>query len=191
MSNTSAPNGLTYMFPLNGTEPNIATRRAPILYTNPNSIGYGDPVIQSGGYIDKWSSGVMTGVFYGCEYTDSTYGWVISKAWTAPSTAVSGSVEAIISVDNTAVFQIQAGNSSTTGVTIAQVGLNAAFGSVGAPSSGNSTAYLDVTTISTTSTLPVKIVGFGTSPTNDVNSAYNWVQVIMNNQSYNLGTTGA
>jgi hypothetical protein len=192
MSNTSAPNGFTYMRRLDGAEPNDASNKYPILYTQTDKMGYGDPVILVGGYLDIWASGLATGIFRGCEYVDSSIGFTWSKAWTTPSTAVSGTVYGYICDDPMAVFQVQVGGSTTTGVVFTQVGLNASPGGVGAPNtSGISVAYLDETTVSTTSTLPFRIVGLGTSVTNDALSAYDYVQVVLNNSSYKVGVVGA
>ena len=193
MSNTQAPNGFSYMRRLDGAEPNDATNLYPILYTYNSNIGSGDPVILTGGYVQKWSSGAVTGIFRGCTYVDSINGQQYSKAWLQPSTAVSGSVYAIVNDDPMAVFQVQVGGSTTSGVVATQVGLNASPAGVGSPNSstGISVAYLDYTTVSTTSTLPFRIVGLGTSPTNDATAAYDWVQVVMNSQAYKVGVTGA
>lgn len=193
MSNTQAPNGFQYTRRLDGASPNDATNVYPILYTQSDKMGFGDPVILVGGYIDKWSSGLATGVFQGCTYTDSIQGTVFSKAWFAPSTAVSGSSFATVCDDPMAVFTVQVGNSTTAGVVGTQVGLNASPGGVGTPnaSTGISVAYLDYATVSTTSTLPFRIVGLGLSPTNDVASPYDYAQVVLNNQSYKVGVVGA
>lgn len=192
MSNTSAPNGFQYTRRLDGAVPNDATNTYQILYSQTDKMGWGDPVILVGGYLDKWASGLATGIFQGCTYVDSVNGITYSKAWFAPTTAVSGTVTAKVCDDPMAVFTVQVGNSTSAGVVNAQIGFNAAPGGVGTPNAqtGISVAYLDYATVSTTSTLPFKIVGLGLLPTNDVTAAYDYVQVILNNQSYKLGTTG-
>ncbi len=192
MSNTSAPNGFKYMRRLDGAEPNDASNQYPILYTQTDKMGYGDPVILVGGYLDIWASGSVTGIFQGCQYVDSTNGFTYSKAWTTPSTAVSGTVVGIVNDDPMAVFQVQVGNSTTAGIVFTQVGLNISPGGVGAPNSaGISVAYADYATVSTTLTLPFRIVGLGTSVTNDATAAYDYIQVIMNGSSYKTGVVGA
>ncbi len=192
MANTQAPNGFNYVRRLDGAEPNDASNRFPILYTETSKMGYGDPVILTGGYLDIWASGSVHGIFQGCTYVDSTNGYTLSKAWTTPSTAVSGTVYGIVCDDPMAVFNVQVGGSTTTGVVFTQVNLNVSPAGMGAPNAaGISVAYADVTTVSTTLTLPFRIVGFGTSPLNDTTAAYDTIQVVMNGQSYKTGVVGA
>lgn len=196
MANTYAPFGLRYIGRRDGAEPNYALNTRPIYYTDSNKIAFGDPVktVTSGisqGYASLSSTNSqILGVAFGVQYVDSNLGLVERPAWTAPSTAVASSVTAKIVSDSDAVFEIQVGN-LTTALTQTSIGLNAAMGGLGVPSttSGISAAYLDGATIATTNTLPLRIVGFGTSITNDPTSAYPVVQVVFNNSDA-VNTTG-
>ncbi len=192
MSNTQAPNGFSQLNLYNGASPNYAMTTRQIAYDNSHSIGTGDPVEElNTGYIDIASGSTTTilGIFLGCEYTDSIRGKVWSRSWNHPSTAVAGTVQALVCNDPNAQFLVQAGG-STTAIGLADIGANAYFGGAGAPNTaGSSVAYLDQTTINTTNTLAFRIMGLGQSPNNDNTSGYNWVIVKMNNQAYNT-TTG-
>jgi hypothetical protein len=163
----------------------------PIYYTDTNKIAYGDAVktVSSGvaqGTLDIATTNAQyAGVFIGCTYTDSVLGYVERPAWTAPTTAVLGSVNAKYIPDQEAVFEIQVGN-LTTAVTQTSIGLNAAFGGLGSPTttSGISNAYLDGATIATTNTLPLRIIGYSqgffNGAANDPTSANPVLLVTMN-----------
>ena len=195
MSNTNAPYGFQQSSTITGASPNYSVVHRQIASNNTNKIGSGDVVIElSTGYIDiaLSTSNPVLGVFNGVSYYDTALQTVVrSQAWFAPTTALSGSISAAIIVDPQGTYKVQSGGSSTTGVTLANVGLNATFGGQGNPvnGSGISQAYLDVTTISTTNSLPFRIVGFGAAPNNDTTSAYDTVIVKINTQTYNQ-TTG-
>lgn len=198
MTNTLAPFGFRYVSRVDGGEPNYAITNRPIASTNTNKIGFGDPVKTGAvgatflqGYIDIAATGAqMTGIFIGCSYVDSVLGYVERPAWTAPSTAVAGSVMAKYIPDADAMFEAQVGN-LTTPLTQANIGNNANFGGAGTPNtlSGISIAYIDGATIATTNSLNFRIVGFGPGVNNDPTSANPVVQVILNNSDYNT-TTG-
>lgn len=195
MANIQAPFGFQQSSTITGASPNYVVVHRQISSANTNKIGRGDPVIElSTGYIDiaLSTSNPILGVFDGVEYYDTSLQktqWL--PAWYGVTTGLSGSILAAIIVDPQATYKVQAGNSSTTGITFANVGLNVTFGGQGNPvnGSGVSQAYIDVATISTTNTLPFRIVGFGGTPNNDITSAYDTVIVKINTQTYNQ-TTG-
>lgn len=195
MSNIQAPFGFQQSSTITGASPNYVVVSRQIASNNTNKIGKGDPVIElSTGYIDiaLSTSNPILGIFDGLEYYDTSQQKVLwQPAWYGQSTGLSGSILASIIVDPQATYKVQAGNSSTTGIVFGNVGLNVTFGGQGNPvnGSGVSQAYLDVTTISTTNTLPFRIVGFGGAPNNDPTSAYDVVIVKINTQTYNQ-TTG-
>lgn len=195
MANTQAPFGFQQSSTITGASPNYVVVHRQISSANTNKIGRGDPVIElSNGYIDiaLSTSNPILGVFDGVEYYDTSLQktqWL--PAWYGVTTGLSGSISAAVIVDPQATYKVQAGISSTTGVTFADVGSNATFGGQGTPvnGSGQSVAYLDVTSISTTNTLPFRIIGFSGAPNNDIASAYDTVIVKINTQTYNQ-TTG-
>ena len=195
MSNTQAPFGLQQSSTITGASPNYAVVHRQISSANTNKIARGDAVIElSTGYIDiaLSTSNPILGIFDGVQYYDTSLQktqWL--PAWYGVTTGLSGSILAAVIVDSQSTYRIQAGNSSTTGVTFANIGLNATFGGQGNPvnGSGVSQAYLDVATISTTNTLPLRIIGFSAAPNNDITSAYDTVLVKINTQTYTQ-TTG-
>ena len=195
MSNTQAPFGFQQSSTITGASPNYSVVHRQISSANTNKIARGDAVIElSTGYIDiaLSTSNPILGIFDGVQYYDTSLQktqWL--PAWYGVTTGLSGSISAAVIVDPQGTYKVQAGPSSTTGVTLANVGLNATFGGQGLPVSGSgiSQAYLDVATISTTNTLPFRIIGFAGVPTNDTTSAYDTVIVKINTQTYNQ-TTG-
>ena len=194
MSNTQSPNGFQQSSTITGASPNYVVVHRQISSGNTGSIGAGDPVRElSTGYIDVAlsTSNPILGVFTGVEYYDTAQQKKIwAPAWTGVTTALSGSILASVVVDPQATYRVQAGGASTA-VTLANIGLNATFGGQGSPAtgSGQSVAYLDVTSISTTNTLPFRILGFAGLPSNDSTSGYASVLVKINTQTYNQ-TTG-
>lgn len=62
----------------------------------------------------------------------------------------------------------------------------------GSTTSGASGETIDLTTIATTATLPLKLVGWPNRPDNNIGDAYNNAYVMMNNQVFKggTGTTG-
>lgn len=195
MSNTQAPFGFQQSSTITGASPNYSVVHRQIASNNANKIGRGDPVIElSNGYIDiaLSTSNPILGIFDGLQYYDTSQQKTLwQPSWQGQATGLSGSIKAAVIVDPQGTYAIQAGNSSTTGVVFGNVGLNATFGGQGNPvtGSGVSQSYLDITTISTTNTLPLRIVGFGGSPSNDTTAAYDTVIVKLNTQTYSQ-TTG-
>lgn len=194
MSNVQAPNGFTQLGLQTGSAPNYAMNTYEIAYNNAHTIGFGDVVEQlSTGYIDlaSGSTSLILGIFQGCQYFDTGQNKVVYQpAWTAPSTAVSGTVFAKVVDDQNATFLAQAGG-TVPALTVADIGANVTYGGNGAPNtlSGISTAYIDASTKNTTNTLAFRIVGLGQNVDNDVTANYDWVRVKMNYQAYNQ-TTG-
>ena len=193
MSNVNSPFGLRAVRKVDGTAPNYAVVKRQILYSDPTAIGQGDLVIDAGsGYLQKGvyndTNSDFYGVFDSCQYYDTVQAKTIfSNQWPASGTALTGSVFANIIVDTDLIFEVQ--SSGGTGVTLAQIGLNATF--VAAPTvatTGLSTLALDETSIQTTSTLPLRITGLSERFNNDNTSEYNIVEVILNASAFNNRT---
>jgi hypothetical protein len=179
------------------------TQVAGIDYATAN-IFFGDPVFRLTTGNVGTLAGVTTGpgpsttpiagVFVGCKYLSTSQKRTLwSNYWpgsdvTSTNMAVT---ESYIINDPNAQFLAQAGPASnTTGLTLAQVGLNVQFAyGAGNPATGISGAYIDLgTPPATTSTLPfrvVQLVGaysflpavFGSTQT----GAYNFAVVAFNN----------
>lgn len=107
----------------------------------------------SGGAID------MLGIFVGCTYTDPTLGYVLhSTMW--PASTVAADAMAYVVCDPDVLFEIQASAAIPTNARIIY-GKNAAFVQT-APSVAfkASRVTLDVTTLATTATHPVRIIDY-------------------------------
>ena len=203
MANTNLPYGLKFLG-MAGSPPTNASlreRRNAILSTDTTAIYTGDLVRQSAnGYWVQWTpttvANLLVGVFAGCRYSSvSQQTPVPSKFW--PGTdAASGSILAqVIPAAGSPLFRIQ---TDATGVTLAEIGLNFDI-AVGTGANGISGAYLDVTTSTTATTAPLKLVdlwvnysmgnnpeGAGSSSTlapGTQAGAYNWAVVQLNNIS--------
>ncbi|HUC64586.1 MAG TPA: hypothetical protein VMA53_04100 [Stellaceae bacterium] len=160
-----------------------------IAFNNTHVIAKGDPVISlATGFIDLWASGVIRGVFWGCEYLDPVSNYVNwFNAWKAPTLPAGTQVTAYIIDDPDLVFEIRAG--SGLQVTQGNVWNNAAIQGMGSPSvAGLSTATL--TGIATTASLPLRISGLSQKIGNDNTSPSNIVEAIFNNFELRPGQTG-
>ncbi len=183
MSNTFAPTGFQFIRNYLNGAPTYQTTKNAMAYNNPNTIGKGDVVlINSSGLVDiaAATDHPVFGVFDGVQYFDTALQKTIfSNSWTAPSTALSGSVMATVITDPYAVFSVQSGAAGLGPVTQANVGENANTVVV-APQSGTglSNQYLNQATIATTNTFQFRIIGLGAGLLNDNTSANNYVEVI-------------
>ena len=187
MSNTNAPNGFQYFGRLEGGAPTNGFSTRSISSSDGSSVGYGDPVTSLGtGYVTLSTAGStqIDGIFYGCEYLSTTLGrWVWSNIW--PGSGATGDVVAHICSDPQATFVVQSDN---TAIAFADIGANINF-VAGTPNATTqfSTSSVGQSTISTTNTLPFRIIGLlsqeappGSNGT-DNTSAYNRVIVAANN----------
>ena len=195
MANTFAPFGFRPSRLRGSSIPNYAQQQnKPILNTNTNKIYWGDPVqINTSGYIDTLSPGTSTyyGIFLGCQYVDSLTGPVKSPYWTGASTAVAGSVEALIVTDPSMLWEVQVGGSTSVGVPFGNIEQNVQFAyGTGNTSSGMSGAYIDLgTSPANTATLPFRVTNLVLLPNNDNTGPYNIIEVRFNNFLSNT-TTG-
>lgn len=191
-TNTYAPNGFQMVNQFQGYAPNYTLTTRLIAKANTNKIGYGDVVRSlTTGYIDiaATTNTQVLGVFFGCQYYDtaqqSGFGQQFSRQWTGVTTSTSD-ILAFVCQDPTAVFQAQV--SGTTPITTSSIGLNVNFTANGSPNSiGFSVAAVDQTTVSTTNTLPFRIIGLSQQATlnglplpTTVPTANGYVQVRLN-----------
>jgi hypothetical protein len=183
MAATAAPYGFKPQGNVISAAYNHKTRLFGITSGYATNIGYGDPVIPvTAGTIqrDPMTTALTApgclGIFLGCSYTDPNTSQKIFKQFWPASTVASDAV-AYVFDDPEGVFQIQAD------ATLAQTALfaNAALVST-APSTttGNSKVVLQASSINSTSTLPVRIIGFVNSPFSAVGDAFTDVFVRFN-----------
>ena len=214
MANVNAPFGLRQQQSAMGAPSNFEMIYRQIAYNDTTKIFTGDPVKQlASGYCSQWTAGTavsqMIGIFAGVEYLSTATGKIQSSpfwpgadvASTAQSTIVAKIIPVNLAMPSTFVAQ-----SDGTGVAFADIGqtIDIAVGT-GSTANGISGAYLDTTTMSTTATLPFRIVGLygglpgaggalgiqpgSTGPyAGSSTGAYNWVIVRAN--SAGAGSTG-
>lgn len=180
MASTAGPNGLRPVNLIGGQVYAGSTRMFSILNGYTTSIFYGDAVkIAADGTVQKdTGTNAMTpvGIFLGCGYTDPTLGYSIEKQYWAASTVATDAI-AYVADDPDAVFQIQANGA----VPLTATGGNAALvQTAGNTSTGNSLVSLNASSVNTTNTLPVRIIGFVQGPMSTVGDAFTDVLVIWN-----------
>lgn len=159
MASTATPYGLIPINLIGGQSFAGSTRMLPIANGLATNIFFGDVVkCVNTGVIDK-DTGTATltpiGVFMGCNYTDATYGFTARQMWTA-STVATDAV-GVICDDPDTLFRIQANAAMTQTMLFNNAGV--VQGS-GVAASGNSAVSLDVSTVATTDSLPLRIVGW-------------------------------
>jgi hypothetical protein len=190
-----SPNGLQWIRQRNASAPNFQTNIYYIKQGYASAIAFGDLVytIASGGnqgYIAPYAEAGshVLGVFYGVlPYYDLTLQTEVSKQFWAGTENPSGDVQALIIDDPNAVFLAQCNGGP---IVTSSRGQNIDFGGGGAPNGqGLSVGYLDFATLATTSTLPLRIIGWSTKsqPTYDPTTAtsanqptYNYAEVVFN-----------
>lgn len=198
MANTFAPYGFKWIGSLSGRDFTGSLQPRLIAYNDTTAIYTGDPVTSlSTGYITRSTAGTTTiaGIFYGCEYLSQALGYTVnSPYWPGSDAASTTTITALICNDPTAIFQVQAGG-STTAVGIANIMENINF-AIGTPdtSAKISGAYADQTTLSpSTTTRPFRVIGLVTTPPGvngtDITTGYNNILVTFNNQDFKT-TTG-
>jgi hypothetical protein len=187
-TNNNAPNGFQYFGRLEGGAPTAGLTRQFVSSGDTSSLGYGDPVqYNTSGYVTAVASSPTTqlaGIFYGCDYVSTALQKRVWLNYWAGSGA-SGDVTVRVCTDPDAMFIAQSDN---TAIASTNIGLNINYVS-GTPNSTTqfSTAAVGESTISTTTTLPFRIVDMysavappGTNGTNN-SAAFNRIIVAPNN----------
>lgn len=204
MANSNNPYGLRYIGQRGSGPTNSANeeRRNGILYTNNTAIYTGDLIRQSAnGYLYQWTATtpayLMYGVFAGCRYSSNSQQTVVpQKYWPGTDAAANSVLAQYIpaALAPSAVFVIQ---TDATGITVADIGMNCDIAvGTGSAITGFSGSYLDVSTITTATTAPLRIIdlwanySMGNSPEGPGSSstlaagtqagAYNWAVVALN-----------
>jgi hypothetical protein len=162
---------------------------------NSNVIYFGTPVIPlSTGYIDVVGAAAggtvgLLGAFMGCKYVASTTGkptW--SNYWPGSGANSSHPVEAWVADDPMQIFIVATDASWTNKATArAAVFANANFssGTSGSTTTGMSSGALAISTIATTNTLNLRILGWEEDPSNSDFSASGVGAIIRLNNHYN------
>ena len=185
MANTNAPYGFR-QYQGTGSAPTYEQVTALIAAADTTKVFFGDPVVPlNTGYIAQASSNSVqiAGIFVGCKYLSvSQKRTVWSNYW--PGADNNGDVTAYIVNDPNAKFVAQ---TDATGAVQGDVNANVGFAiGTGNQSNGISGAYVDMSTVNTTATLPFRIVSLVTQPPGAPGTeagAYNTVVVAFNNVS--------
>jgi len=162
---------------------------------NSTAIYQGSPVIPlSTGYIALVGAAAggsvgLLGAFMGCKYVSSTTGKPIwSNYWPGSGADSNHPVEAFVADDPMQLFLIGSDATWTSKATArAAVFANAAFasGTSGSTTTGMSSATLGVSTINTTNTLNLRIMGWMDDPSNADFSAAGIGAVVRLNNHFN------
>lgn len=183
MATTLAPYGLR---PVNliGGQPYAGSTRlikianayaANIFYGQPVSINSTGVVIAETGTTTVAATGVV-GIFAGCTYTDPNLKYKVFKQYWPTGTVATDAFAYVID-DPDVVMQGQANGI----VAQTDLGANIGFGtSAGDTLSGNATTPLGQSTIATTQTLPLRIVGFVDAPDSAIGDTYTDILVKWN-----------
>jgi len=189
MANLDAPFGLR---PARTSISSQQQNRYRIAANYNTSIFQGDLVAMvTGGGIERVAaggSGLILGVFNGCEYTDPTTGKPTFSNYYPASTNAADIMANVID-DPNAVFEIQADAAFPVADLAGNYDILATAGDT---VSGTSRIELEVGTAdSTVATLPLKAIDISQDPENsDVSSANTNVIVKINNHLFSGGTAG-
>jgi hypothetical protein len=172
MATTAAPFGFRPVGVLGAGTFSGATRQYKVTNSYGTSIFYGDVVkLVAAGTVEK-DTGTSTltplGIFVGCSYTDpGTNQPTYAQMWTASTSATD--IKAYVVDDPNIVFQAQSDEA------IAQTGLGnnyAVVQTAGSTTIGTSKNAVDGSSLATTKTLPVKLIGFVDGPNSSVGDTY-------------------
>lgn len=189
MANTNKPFGLR---PLGNLSATGAQKQYGYLIASGygTAIYQGDLVVVYDGYIIKYDAAThaaATGVFNGCQYNDPTRTdkptW--KNYYPGSITPNIGSIVCEVLDDPNQLFLIQADGA----VTQANIGKNAdpTASTTGSTYSGISNGSLGSASIAKTAALTFKIVGFSTSPSNEIGT---YAQVVVKINQHQYGSVG-
>ena len=189
MANQDAPFGLR---PSRSSISANTQNRYRIANNYGTAIFQGDLVAMvTGGGIERVAaggSGLILGVFNGCQYTDPTSG---KPTWSAyyPGSVAADDIMATVIDDPNATFEIQADDTFPVADLAGNYDIVATAGDT---TSGRSNLELEVGTAdSTVATLPLKAIDISQDPENsDTSSANTNVIVKINNHLFSAGTAG-
>ena len=170
----------------------------PITANYPTSLFLGDLVTFTNGQLVRYntsgSSTIGAGAFWGCTFTDPSGIVQIQKYWPGAQAVKPGTTPfANVIVDTNTIFTIQV----TAPYAWADLSKNAdvTFATPGNTLTGESGMQLDQSSVATTNTLPLHVLGFDPIPGNvptvgGTSVAFANVLVKLNNTLINAGATG-
>jgi hypothetical protein len=189
MANTNGAFGLRPVGVQGSGANTTGTTEYRIASGNTNAIYQGSPVIPlSTGFIDIVGAAAggtvgLLGVFWGCEYVSSTTGEkVFSNYWPGSGADSNHPVKAFVYDNPSQTYVITSSASLTSEATArGHVFANANF----AAGTSGSTATLGVSTIATTATLHLRIIGIQDDPENQDYTAAGIPLIVRLNNSFN------
>ena len=193
MSTTATPYGSRPIGTIVGSPYQGKVTHYKIKNAYATSIFYGDIVKWADGNpnttIQK-DTGTTTltpiGVFLGCAYTDPTTGQFTPNQY-FPASIAADDIVAYVASDPYILMQMQCDGAADQD----DLGKNCALvQTAGSTSIGTSKNSVDISTVATTNTLPVKIVDFVDGPDSAVGDAYTDVLVMFNVGHQLLNATG-
>ncbi len=201
MANTQVQFGFQPFGISAGRTPNFGLRRRTLAYNYGSTLFRGDPVASdANGNIIRVSSqsAPLGGIFWGVKYYDPVQKITFqSPQWSAPSGLNSAAVVEAYIYDDPEMLFVVAELGSTAALTAANVMDNVQWhvGSGGNTANGISSYVIDDGHITTTDTLPFKIVDlystYATPGQNGTSAAlYNWAIVKMNFTDRSVGVVG-
>jgi|TARA_Y100001951_G_scaffold102812_1_gene110219 hypothetical protein len=126
------------------------------------------------------------GIFLGCAYTDPTTGQFTPNQY-FPASIAADDIVAYVAIDPFIILQMQCDGAADQD----DLGKNAAVvQTAGSTAIGTSKNSVDISTIATTNTLPVKLIEFVDGPDSAVGDAYTDVLVMFNTGHQLLNATG-
>lgn len=175
MASTAAPYGLRPVNLIGGQPYAGSTRSIKIANAYGSNIFYGQPVsvnasgvvIAETGTSNVAATGVV-GVFVGCTYTDPNLKYKVFKQYW-PTGTVATDAYAYVVDDPDVVMQVQADEAVAQTALGANIALVTAAGDT---ATGNATTAADGSSVNTTATLPLRIVGFVDGPDSAPGDSY-------------------
>ena len=172
MANSNGAFGLRPLKKLGQNTNSTGTTEYRIAAGNTNKLYQGQAVIPlATGFIDQLQAAAggnvpMLGVFYGCEYVSSTSGETIfSNTWQGSGADTNHPVKAFVYDDPSQLFVIAGDAGGTSFDTESEIragvfsNVQFASGNSGSDTTGMSSAVADLSTIATTATFPLRILG--------------------------------
>ena len=192
MSSSATPHGATPVGSLVSCAYNAKVTHYKIKNAYGTSIFFGDVV--------KWADDnpnttiakdtgttacTPIGIFLGCAYTDPTTSQFTPNQY-FPASIAADDIVAYVASDPYILMQMQCDGAADQD----DLGKNCAIvQTAGSTAIGRSKVAVDISTVATTSTLPVKIIDFIDGPDSAIGDAYTDVLVVFNSQSA-FGTGG-
>ena len=192
MSSSATPHGATPVGSLVSCAYNAKVTHYKIKNAYGTSIFFGDVV--------KWADDnpnttiakdtgttacTPIGIFLGCAYTDPTTSQFTPNQY-FPASIAASDIVAYVASDPFLIMQMQCDGAADQD----DLGKNCAIvQTAGSTSIGRSKVAVDISTVATTNTLPVKIIDFVDGPDSAIGDAYTDVLVVFNSQSA-FGTGG-